>query len=184
VISKHSLRHLILYSPCFALTLSGFEKFSVYGFSIDYPAVCRIEFNPKSKREIGDVVFHFPEKEKVFLSWGDLEKAREKFPSVDAQAEHSIKVIAARHEVKNLQRIRQDSLRINSHIAQYNSIQLDEIKPSLFWSGKGITRQAYSLHVHCDNSSRYFVIYTLPTVLAPPGFDELMLKMAKSFKCH
>lgn len=160
----------------------------MYGFSIDYPAICRVEFNPKSKREVGDIVFHFPSKEKVFISWGDLEKARMRFATVEAQAEHSLKVIAARREVRNLQRTRQESLDINSHKAQYNSIQLDEIRSSLLWSGKGITRKAYSLHVHCDNSSRYFVIYTLPPANAPGNapddLGELMLKMVKSFKCH
>ena len=56
-----------------------FETFSVYSFSIDYPPVCRVEFNPKSRREAGDIVFHFPDKEKLFLSWGNLEKAQKKF---------------------------------------------------------------------------------------------------------
>jgi hypothetical protein len=51
----------------------NFEKFSVYNFSLDYPPVCRIEFNPKSRHESGDVVFHFPDKEKVFVTWGSLE---------------------------------------------------------------------------------------------------------------
>jgi hypothetical protein len=166
------------------LTPSGFEKFSVYGFSINYPAVCRVEFNPKSKREVGDVVFHFPGKEKIFVSWGELEKARKKFATVEAQAEHSLKVIAARREVKNLQRTRQEVLNVNSHKAQYVGIQLDEIKSSLLGSERGIVRKAYSLHVHCDDSSRYFVIYTLPPADAPADFGDLMLKMVKSFKCH
>jgi hypothetical protein len=167
---------------------SGFEKFSVYGFSINYPAVCRVEFNPKSKREGGDVVFHFPEKEKIFISWGDLARARKKFPTVEAQAEHSLKVIAARREVKNLHRTRQESLDINSHKAQYNGIQLDEVRSSFLWSAKGRTRKAYSLHVHCDDSSRYFVIYTLPPANmpddTPDDLGELMLKMVRSFRCH
>ena len=60
----------------------GFETFSVYNFSVDYPAVCRIEFNPKSRREAGDIVFHFPDREKVFLTWGKLEDAQKKFPTV------------------------------------------------------------------------------------------------------
>ena len=33
-----------------------FERFSVYGFSIDYPKDARIEFNPKARRGEGYIV--------------------------------------------------------------------------------------------------------------------------------
>ena len=65
-----------------------FETFSVYKFSMNYPPICRVEFNPKTRREAGDIVFHFPDPdrpraptEKVFLSWGALDKATKKFPT-------------------------------------------------------------------------------------------------------
>ena len=51
------------------------EPFSAYGFSIQYPMVCRVEFNPKSLRGKGDVVFHFPDREKLFVTWGNLAAA-------------------------------------------------------------------------------------------------------------
>ena len=47
-------------------------------FSMDYPEVCRIEFNPKSMKQKGDVVFHFPDREKIFVSWGKLDVAQKK----------------------------------------------------------------------------------------------------------
>jgi len=162
-----------------------FERFSVYQFGINYPSVCRVEFNPKSRREGGDVVFHFPDKEKIFLSWGALEKAQKKFPTVEEQAEHSIKVVTKSGNVKNVQRVSQDSLNISSHRAAYNHIKLDEMQPGLFFGGKkGVPREAHSVHVHCEETSRYFVIYTLLSTKAPEDFGQLLVTMANSFKCH
>jgi hypothetical protein len=163
---------------------SSLERFSVYGFSIDYPAVCRVEINPKSLREIGDIVFHFPDREKVFLSWGQLAKAREKFQTIEAQADHAIDVIRKARNIKNFQMISQDSLDINSHEALYKSIQVEEILTGFLGGMKTIRRKAYSLHVHCDRSSRYFVVYVFLTANAPDAFDKVFRTMISSIKCH
>ena len=103
-----------------------FEKFSVYNFSIEYPPVCRVEFNPKSRREAGDIVFHFPDREKVFLSWGDLEKAEKKFETAEKQAEHSLQVVKKSGNVKKMEKLENDMLTLNSHKAAYNRVRLDE----------------------------------------------------------
>jgi len=163
---------------------ANFEKFSVYGFSIDYPSVCTVEFNPKSRRKRGDVVFLFHDKEKVFLSWGDLESAQKKFHTVEEQAEHGIKTISKSGTVKGCERVTKDSIEVNSHKAAYNRVRLNEIVRGLFAGGKIIPREAYSVHVHCENSSRYFVIYTLLSSKAPEDFGDLMRIMINSFKCH
>jgi len=64
-----------------------------------YPSVCRLEFSPKSTRDSGDIAFHFPDENKVFLTWVELEKARKKFEMLEEYAEKSIKVVKkeARH---------------------------------------------------------------------------------------
>lgn len=162
----------------------GFETFSVYRFSMDYPAVCRVEFNPKSRREAGDVVFHFPDREKVFLSWGKLENALKKFPTVEEQAEHSLKSVKKSTQVKNFDRVTQDSLEINSHKAAYNRVKMEEVPASFFGGKRTIKREALSLHVHCESMSRYFVIYALLSPNAPADFADLFLDMVHSFKCH
>ena len=86
---------------------------------------------------------------------------------------------------KDSERGTQQSLQINSHTAVYNSVKLGELIPGLFLSKKRIvTRRAYSVHIHCDQSSRYFVIYSLVSPKAPEDFGELLLTMARSFSCH
>jgi hypothetical protein len=169
------------------LQSENLEKFSVYKFSVDYPSVCRVEFNPKSRREAGDIVFHFPDREKLYISWGDLEKAKTRFQSPQAHAEQGLKTIMKGRGVseKDSQKETEQSLQINSHTAVYNSVKLGELIPGLFLSKKRIvTRRAYSVHIHCDQSSRYFVIYALVSPNAPEDFGDLLLTMARSFTCH
>jgi len=169
-----------------------FETFSVYKFSMNYPPICRVEFNPKSRREGGDIVFHFPDPdrpraptEKVFLSWGALDKATKKFPTPDEQAEHSLKAVKKSSGVKGFQKVAQDTIDINNHKAVYNRIKMEEVRGGLFpGRGGGVKREALSLHLHCENSSRYFVIYAMLTANAPEDFGDLYMMMAKSFKCH
>ena len=162
----------------------GFEAFSVYGFSVDYPAVCRIEFNPKSRREAGDVAFHFPDREKVFLSWGKLEDAQKRFATSEDHAEHSLEVTKKSRQVKNFERVKHDTLEVNSHRAAYNHAKMEEASPSLLRAQPTRKREALSLHLHCDRSSRYFVIYTLLSPNAPEDFADLFLEMVHSFRCH
>ena len=164
---------------------TAFEKFSMYKFSIDYPEMCTIQFNPKLKRGVGDMLFLFPDKEKVYLTWGELEKAQKKFPTVSDHAEHSIERIRKSGTVKGLETISRDLLTINSHPAAYMRVKLEETKGGFLPKDKTIAHEGHSVHLHCEQSSRYFVIYTMLTEgKAPEGFGELFKVIANSFKCH
>jgi hypothetical protein len=151
---------------------------------MDYPAVCRVEFNPKNRREAGDVAFHFPGHEKVYLSWGKLDDARKRFSSVEDHAENTLKTVKKSRRVKNFERVAQDSMMINLHKAVYNRVKMDEV-PASFLPGKStVKHDTLSLHVHCEPMSRYYVIYALLPPNAPEDFPDLFLKMVHSFKCH
>jgi hypothetical protein len=164
---------------------ADFERFSVYGFSIDYPPVCRFEFNPKSKRERGDIVVHFPDKEKLFLSWGDLGTVQKNFATVKGQADHSIKAMMKSRNVGKVQRISNTSFEINSHVAAYNQVRFEELSVrGAFAKTKATKRLTYSLHLHCRESLRYFVIYALLSPNAPEDFEDLFTRMVKTFTCH
>src|SRR5208337_5383105 len=104
-------------------------------FSIDYPKVCRIEFHPKSMKQKGDVVFHFPDREKIFVSWGKLDVALKKFATVEEQAENSLKSVSKSAQPKTMERVDQDSMKINSHTAVYNHIRVEE-RPRGFFPSK------------------------------------------------
>jgi hypothetical protein len=164
--------------------VEGFETFAVYRFSVHYPSVCRLEFNPKSRREAGDIVFHFPDREKFFVSWGKLEDAQKRFPTVEDQAEHSLKTIQKSGQVKGFEKVRQDTLTINSHKAIYSRVKVGEVPAGIFRGKRTIQRETLSLHIHCEPLSRYFVLYTMLSPNAPEDFEDLFLDMARSFRCH
>jgi hypothetical protein len=166
------------------LAKEDLDTFSVYSFSIGYPRLCRLEFNPKSRWESGDVVFHFPDHEKVFLSWGKLEAARKKFATVEEQAMQSLIALGKSRQVRGFETITADSFKINTHRAAYNRVKVEKI-PSTLFPGKATTEhQALSLHLHCESSSRYFVVYAVLSPKAPEDLAELFLAMVRSFRCH
>jgi len=160
------------------------ERFSIYRFSIEYPAVCRFEFNPKTRREKGDIVIHFPDKQKVFLSWGDLAVVTKKFQTANEFAKHSIKAMGKSRNVSKTDKLTEKTLTVNSHEAFYNMVRFHETPMGFFGRGKGIARVTCSAHFFCPKSSRYFVIYALLTPAAPEDFDKLFLTMVESFRCH
>jgi len=163
----------------------GMERFSVYRFSIDYPTVCRFEFNPKTKREKGDIVIHFPDREKVFLSWGPLDVVTKKHATAEAFANHSIKSISKTRNITKTEKVNSKSMIVNSHDAYYNRAQYQEsVGMGFFGKGRTNTRTTLSVHVYCPKSTRYFVLYALLTPNAPEDFDKLFLEMVDSFRCH
>jgi hypothetical protein len=162
----------------------NFERFSVYGFSIEYPEDARVEFNPKSRRSEGDVVFHFPDKTKIFLSWGDLEKAKKSFGTVEKHADHGLNQVKRARSVKNFELASHDSVSINSHQGVYNRAKFDEVMVGLLSSKNKSPREACSLHVHCAQSSRYYVVYALLSTGGTYDYDKTFTRMAKTLKCH
>lgn len=161
-----------------------FEQFSVYGFSIEYPKDLRIEFNPKSRRGEGDVVFHFPDRAKIFLSWGDLEKASKKFQTVDEHADHSLKRIKTAGNVKGFEPISHDSFKVQSHSGIYNKAKFEEVAVGFFSGKRKNPREAHSVHVHCQETGRYFVIYSLLPMEGTFNYPKIFSVMAKSLHCH
>ena len=161
-----------------------FENFSIYGFSINYPKGCRVEFNPKSRRESGDVVFHFPEKNKIFLSWAELEKATKRFQTIQAHAENSLETVKKAGNVKNFEKVSSDTVNVRSHKAACNHVRLEEMTAGFFTGKQAVPRDAYSVHVHCPDSSRYFVIYALFPHESVEKQEKAIMAMTKSLKCH
>jgi hypothetical protein len=163
----------------------NFERFSMYSISIDYPNDSRVEFNSKGRREVGDVAFHLPEKVRIFLSWGELEKVSKRFNSVQEHAEFSLNSMKKGKNVRNFEQVFTDSVAVNTHKGTLNKVKFEEMIPGLPFAGKKVLqREAYSLHVHCDESKRYFVLYTMAPSDAQGKYDKTMTAMVDSFKCH
>lgn len=163
----------------------NFERFSMYSISVDYPNDSRVEFNSKGKRDTGDVAFHLPERVRIFLSWGDLEKVSKRFNSVQEHAEYSINAMKKGKNVRNFEKVSTDSVEVNTHRAALNKVKFDEMVASIPFAGKkALQREAYSLHVHCEESKRYFVLYSMAPSDSQGRYDKTMTAMVESFKCH
>jgi len=163
---------------------SDFENFSMYGFAIDYPEVCRVEFNSKSRREAGDLAFRFPDSAKIFLSWGELEKVSKRFGTAHEHADFSLEAMKKGKNVKNFEQVSRDTVPLHSHHTSVNKVRFDEKAVKLFGRGKDIPREAYSLHVHCDQTNRYFVLYTMAPASGDLRIERIMQSMRESFRCH
>ncbi len=164
----------------------SFENFNIYGFALDYPEECRVEFNSKGRRESGDVVFHLPDKVdrvRIFLSWGDLEKVSKRFQSTEEHADFSLDAMKKGKNVKNFERVSRDTLSLHGHKSTVNKVKFDERSVGLTGS-KNIPREAFSLHVHCDKTNRYFVLYTMTPSNSERKYDRIMDSMRTSFNCH
>jgi hypothetical protein len=161
---------------------ASYERLEAYGFGIDYPSDCVIEFNPKSKRNEGDVALKSPRGYKLFLSWGELERVK-KLDGVEGHADYSFDRVKGSREAKVVD-VRKDSFQVNGHRAAYRDASLELFKRGIFFNTSRTPQRVRSLHLHCDVSSRYFVIY------GPVGSDkqdeqaEVMRRMVKSFVCH
>jgi hypothetical protein len=163
----------------------GFETFSVYGLSMDYPEVCRVEFNPKSRRDAGDVVFHFPDRERLFLSWGSLEEARKRYADANAQAIESIDRAKRNRQVRSMENVEHESLLLQGHQAIYNHMRFQVVSPGLLRDRQTGEQETHSIHLHCPESGRYYVVYGSATSTSDSSNQRsILLEMASSLRCH
>jgi hypothetical protein len=158
------------------------ETLMIYGFSFEYPGQAKLEFNPKFKREGGDVAIKLTGEYNTFVSWGNLEKIREKFSDVNKHAIYSIENVRKSSQGK-VTNIENRDVTVNGHTAAYNHVRIDVPRRGLF-GGRSQSQEIHSLHIHCPESGRYFVIYgsAIPERSEPQG--RTVMKLLESFRCH
>ncbi len=158
------------------------ETLMIYGFSFEYPGEAKIEFNPKFKREGGEVAVKLSGEYNTFVSWGMLEKLSEKLSDIDEHAKYSVENVrkSVQGKVTNVEKKEID---VNGHKSEYNHVRVDVPKRGLF-GGKGQVQEIHSLHIHCPESKRYFVIYgsSTPSKSEPQG--RTVMNLLQSFRCH
>jgi hypothetical protein len=159
-----------------------FERFAAYGFSVDYPADCVLELKPKSKRDEGEVAFKSSGNNVFFLSWGPLEKVKN-LHGVGGHADYSIERIRKNREAK-IREIKRESVEVNSHSSPFNHIWIDVDRRGFLFGSTRSSHEIRSLHVHCENSSRYFMIYAQGAAGASDLQGIVMTRMIQSFTCH
>jgi hypothetical protein len=161
-----------------------YELLAMYGFSAKYPDNARLELNPKTRREKGDVVFHLEKGFKVFLSWGSLEEARKRYATAAAQASSSIErsVKSTRAKLDGTPETR--NLKIQGHDAAYTHARMFVDRGGFPFGSRRVTQDSYSLHLQCDESGRYYVVYTFARPETAEELGKIFEPIMLSLKCH
>ena len=160
-----------------------YERFSMYKFAIDYPNAWRIEFDPKSRRAEGHVIFNSPENDNVFLTWGLLDKIRGKYDSLEAQAEASYSRIAYGRDVMKLNPIETKTIELNGHRTIFKHFVMERAIGLRMIRAR--SKEIWSIHLQCKNTDRYFIIYeSTPNTSRSQEQSEIFSHMKDSFVCH
>jgi hypothetical protein len=163
--------------------VKGFEVFAIYGFRLKFPETWRVEFNPKGTRDKGDVALHSPKRNKLFVSWGPLAEAIKRFGSIENQRDWGITVLEKTRGVQSVSVTESREVLLCGHRALATNLV---ISAGMGFRGRvRLDKQMNSVHLHCPNTSRYYVIYNdvnIPDEYAE--FPKLFDRVIGSFRCH
>jgi len=157
------------------------DTLRIYGFSFRFPETAKLEFNPKFKRTEGDVAVKSPEKANVFVSWGDLEKIVKKAPTIQDHAKFSLDRVKKSVQGK-MSTVESKEMTVGGHTAVFNHVKIEVPRRGLF--GKGQIQEVRSVHLHCDATKRFFVIYANSTEANTESQARTMDEILDSFQCH
>ena len=161
-----------------------YELLAMYGFSANYPNTARLELNPKTRRHKGDVVLHLEQGHKIFLSWGSLEDARKRYATAAAQASASIQrsVKSARAKLDGTPETK--SLKVQGHDAAYTHARMFVERGGFPFGSRRVTQDSYSMHLQCDDSGRYYVVYAFARPETSDQVGKIIEPIMLSLKCH
>ncbi len=157
------------------------DTLTIYGFSFKFPKTARLEFNPKFKRADGDVAVKSPEKANVFVSWGDLEKVVKKAPTIQDHAKFSLDKVKKSVQGK-MTTVESKDITVDGHDALYNHVKIEVPRRGLF--GKGQMQDVTSVHLHCERTNRFFVIYATATDANAAIQKQTMQEIIDTLQCH
>ena len=157
------------------------DTLTVYGFSFQFPSTSWLEFNPKFKRESGDVAVKSPGKAVVFFSWGDLAKLEKRAPSLEAHAKFSMDKVKKSVQGK-MTSLESKDIKVAGHDAVFNHVKIEVPRRGIF--GKGQLQDVRSVHLHCDQTKRFYVIYATSTEQNKEVQGRTMQEIVDSLQCH
>ncbi|NIW13592.1 MAG: hypothetical protein GWN31_06590, partial [Candidatus Thorarchaeota archaeon] len=105
-----------------------YDHFSIYGFEVEYPKDWIVELNPKSEKTTGEVAFHSPERDRMFVFWGVLEGAKKKYTSLDEYLEQTIQKVKKIRGVNSLEVVERKELKMNGHRAIFALLKVTFIQ--------------------------------------------------------
>ena len=161
-----------------------YEWFCIYGFGVDYPAGWEVVIDRKLTRVKGTVAFRSAEGMEIGISWGPLKEAKGRFSSADEQAKDALNRLKKSRGIINFQILEERSDRIDEHVAVFNHARAELAGGGFFGGGARRQMEILSMHLHCDSSERYFVLYGKTTLERTYEYADIFNHMRRSFKCH
>ena len=159
------------------------EKFSMYGFELMIPSDWRVELNPKTSRDRGDVVFQSKKGNRIFVSWGPLSEAQDKFKTLEEHRDTNVERIRKGPDVTEVKVSDLKELQIGGHRALGSHVTAS-VKGGML-SKKTTERDVWSVHVHCPNKARYYVVYSMTRDPEEyEDFSKVFDVVSESFACH
>ena len=159
------------------------EKFALYGFEMLVPRDWRLELNPKATRAKGDLVFHSPKENRFYVSWGEMSELEGRFKSLQEHRDKNIKQIQSGPDVKTVNVSDSYEERVSGHTALFSKVSAD-VKAGMF-SRQVLERNMWSMHIYCEEGSRYYVIYCLLRDTAEySDFGAAFKSWARTLVCH
>lgn len=159
------------------------EKFAMYGFELSIPSDWRVELNPKTSREKGDVAFQSKKGNRIFVSWGPLAEAQNRFKTLEEHRDTNVERIRKGPDVTGVEVSDMKEVQVSGHRALVSHVTAT-VKAGMM-SRRTTDRDVWSVHVHCPNVSRYYVVYSMtrdPTEFE--DFSKVFNAVSESFSCH
>ena len=160
-----------------------FERLTLYGFSLMYPKDWVISIDEKSSRESGFLRIRLGTEAMINVVWGPLEKMKEKLPSPKDHAEYALKRIKREGDVMKVKLLSVERADTDLHEAYIAHSKVTRVFGA-FLMYKYIEQEMLSLHVYCEESGRFFVVYGITGSTLFPEYEETIRKILLSFRCH
>jgi len=164
-----------------------YENFAIHGFFIKYPISCKVELDPDSDWNKGNVVFKLPTGDRIFLSWGPIQTAIKKYRDLLTFANAGLDRIRKMQMVTKIEAVETESKKVYGHDTIFSHFKVQLGKPSLFSLFKRqetVLREIWTYHGFCHDSERYFIIYGISEMRNSVKLSEILRYMQASFRCH
>jgi hypothetical protein len=159
-----------------------FERFQVYRFALEYPKGCVITFGKKSLRSRGYLIMELAGTLRILVSWGQLDSIIDRYPTTEAHAKHSFSKLEKAGDLKEIRLINTSTVRVNGHKATLTQFAVTSAYPVF---GKYRNRETRSLHVHCQESNRFFILnLSMRADAQSPETTSAFERLKQTFLCH
>ena len=128
-------------------------------------------------------MFQSPQGNRFFVSWGPLADAEKKFKTLEEHRDYGIKRIKKGPDVKSTDVTDLAELQIDGHRALLSHVGA-KIQRGMM-SRAVAQRDIWSIHFHCPQTSRYYVVYSMQR--DSDEFEDLsgmFRNLASTIKCH